>query len=100
MTELAPRPAALLRFITGYQAANGGISPSVRECARGIGCSPAKAHKMLCGLEERGAIRRLPHRHQAIDVLEPIAIPMAGGVPLFAVPMQTSSFLRYSGERL
>ena len=100
MRALAPKHAALLRFITGYQAANGGVSPSVRACARGIGSSPAKAHKLLRGLEERGAIRRLPHRHQAIDVLEPIAIPMAGSVPLFAVPLRASSFLRYSGERL
>lgn len=100
MTALAPKPAALLRFIAGYQAANGGVSPSVRECARGIGCAPAKAHQLLRGLEERGAIRRLPHRERAIDVLEPVAIPMVDGVPLFAVPLRASSFLRYSGERV
>lgn len=100
MMALAPKPAALLRFIAGYQAAHGGVSPSVRECAAGIGSSPAKAHKLLCGLEERGSIRRLRQRERAIDVLEPIAIPMDGNVPLYAVPLRASSFVRFSGERV
>jgi SOS-response transcriptional repressor LexA len=85
--DLTPRQLELLRFIQGYQLATGGVSPSLQDCARGIG-SPARsrAHGLLVELERRGAIRRLPRRFRAIDILTPVSIPMDGNRPLYAVP--------------
>ena len=82
------RQQDLLRFIHGYQLAHGGVSPSQSECARGLGlASKHSVHRMLGELEERGLIRRQPARARAIEVLAPPALPMLGGVPLYAVPL-------------
>lgn len=101
MISLTPQQAALLRFIRGYQLANGGISPSYGDCGRGMGISSKSSiHRLLTGLEERGAIRRLRDRQRAIKVLRPTAIPMVGSSPLYAVPMVAHAGRAFSGERV
>ncbi len=101
MMELTSVQLQMLRFIAGYQAANGGVSPTFEQCARAIGSrAKSRASQVIADLERRGAIARIPHRRQAIKVLRPVAIPSIGGAPLYAVPMRPSSFARFSGERL
>lgn len=95
------REAALLRFIVGYQAAKGGISPNYDECARAIGNrSKSRAAAVLDRLEQRGAIRRLPYRARAIEVLQPVPVPTIDGAPLYAVPMIGLAQERFAWERL
>lgn len=96
-----PRDQALLRFIAGYQAAHGGVSPSIRACARGIGITSfSHIVTLLRRLEHGGFIRRLRHRHQAIEVLRVPAIPMIGDTPLYAVPMEPGRRAVFCGEPL
>lgn len=85
-----PRQMALLRFIAGYMEAHGGIAPTYREMADGIGASaPSVVQRMLTRLEERGRLRRMPNRERAIELLAPIAIPRAAdGAPLQVVPLK------------
>jgi repressor LexA len=45
-----------------------GVSPSYRELGRIVGGMGA-AHEAMKRLEERGFIRRLPHKARAIEVL-------------------------------
>ena len=53
---------------TGQQ--NTGVTPSFRELAVMVGIvSPSGVHRTLLELEERGYVRRIPHRHRAIQVL-------------------------------
>ena len=59
----------LLTFI--HQTLRGsGISPSYDEMKEALGLkSKSGIHRLITGLEERGAIRRLPHRARALEVL-------------------------------
>lgn len=101
MMGLTPRQLQLLRFITGYQAANGGVSPRVRDCMAGIGnYSSAGVVQMLRALEERGAIRRMRCQARAIEVIERPSIPMIHNSPLYAVPMVGLRTVAFSGERV
>ncbi|NVD44367.1 LexA family protein [Qipengyuania atrilutea] len=68
---IAPTPAQqrLLTFITDYIAEKG-TAPTVREMKEGIGSkSLGSVHQMLCGLEHRGHIRRLPRTDRAIEIV-------------------------------
>ena len=85
-TTPADHRAALLRFIWGYQVAHDGVSPNVRQCARGIGVSTSKGFRLLLRLEDEGAIRRLAGRACAIEVLRKPSLPQHRNAPLFAVP--------------
>ena len=101
MMGLTAIQLAALRFIVGYQAANGGVSPSCTEIGTALGWkAKSRTAATLALLEERGAIRRLRRRQRAIEVLEPVAIPCVGGVPLYVVPMVSSARQRFSGERV
>lgn len=86
MIGLTHRQAAALRFIIGFTESHG-VAPSQGEIAAGIGMkSPPRAHYLLNRLEERGAIRRVPQRPRAIEVLHPVSIPRApDGAPLYFV---------------
>ncbi|MFO6448641.1 LexA family protein [Erythrobacter sp. NE805] len=88
MISLTARQQDALRFITGFQAAKG-YSPSITEIAVGIGQSAnskARTHELLHSMQDRGALRLLPRRARAIEVLAPIAIPRApDGEPLHFV---------------
>lgn len=89
MSAFSPlrRQADLLRYIAGYVEAHGGLYPSYREMAAGVGVASSSAvHRLLNGLEARGRVRRLPYRARAIELLAPVAIPRAAdGAPLHAV---------------
>ncbi len=101
MMGLTEQQAALLRFIAGYQAAHGGVSPSVRECGRGIGVKGlSNVVRLLRCLEERGAIRRLPRCERAIEVRKPVMVPSVDNAPLYAVPMVGQRVMLFSGERV
>ena len=101
MTGLTPRQLDLLRFIRGFQLANGGVSPSVRECMRGLGLSsPSGVQRMMISLVERGAIRTLYARERAVEVRLPVSIPSIDGTPLYAVPLVGVRSVRFSEERL
>ncbi len=101
MIGLTPRQAALLRFIRGYQLANGGISPTIRDCMRGLGLNSTQSiHRMFVCLEERGSIRRLRNRERAIEVLQRMPIPSIDGAPLYAVPLVGVRSVRFSEERI
>lgn len=87
--SLTARQLDLLRFVAGYQAANG-RSPSFSEMTEGLGLPKSgkgSTHRLLCALEERGAIRRLQNWWpQAIEIMVPVAIPCApDGAPLFFI---------------
>jgi repressor LexA len=62
-----------------------GISPSFDEMKDALGLrSKSGIHRLITGLEERGFIRRLPHRARALEILrlpEDIGTPASQGAP-------------------
>ena len=75
----------LLLFIH-ERLGQGGVSPSFDEMKDALGLkSKSGIHRLITGLEERGLIRRLPHRARALEVLRlPEGIDAArarGGAP-------------------
>ncbi|CAO3355732.1 transcriptional repressor LexA [Azospirillum melinis] len=59
----------LLLFIH-ERLGQGGVSPSFDEMKDALGLkSKSGIHRLITGLEERGFIRRLPHRARALEVL-------------------------------
>lgn len=67
---LTVRQRAVLQFIDGFVKANDGVAPSNAEIAEGLNLkSKSGIHRVLTALDERGFIKRLPHRARAIEVL-------------------------------
>jgi repressor LexA len=59
----------LLMFIN-HRLAEGGVSPSFEEMKDALSLkSKSGIHRLISGLEERGFIRRLPHRARALEVV-------------------------------
>ena len=59
----------LLTYIAGHLQENG-ISPSFEEMKDALGLkSKSGVHRLITALEERGFIRRLPHRARALEIL-------------------------------
>jgi repressor LexA len=59
----------LLLFIN-RRLTDAGVSPSFDEMKEALGLrSKSGIHRLITGLEERGFIRRLPHRARALEVL-------------------------------
>ncbi|NYZ16968.1 transcriptional repressor LexA [Azospirillum sp. RWY-5-1] len=59
----------LLLFIN-ERLGQGGVSPSFDEMKDALGLrSKSGIHRLITGLEERGFIRRLPHRARALEVV-------------------------------
>ena len=59
----------LLQFIDN-QLKSKGVPPSFDEMKNALGLkSKSGIHRLIKGLEERGFIRRLPHRARALEVL-------------------------------
>jgi repressor LexA len=59
----------LLLFIHGHLQKNG-VSPSFDEMKDALALkSKSGIHRLITGLEERGFIRRLPHRARAVEVM-------------------------------
>ncbi|MGQ9367496.1 transcriptional repressor LexA [Azospirillum sp. ST 5-10] len=66
---LTRKQQELLLFIH-ERLGQGGVSPSFDEMKDALGLkSKSGIHRLITGLEERGFIRRLPHRARALEVL-------------------------------
>ena len=60
----------LLQFIDRHLRSRG-VSPSFDEMKDALGLkSKSGIHRLITGLEERGFIRRLPHRARALEILK------------------------------
>ena len=67
---LTKQQRKLLTFIDTHLKENDGVSPSFDEMKDAMGLkSKSGIHRLITGLEERGHIRRFPHRARAIQVL-------------------------------
>jgi SOS-response transcriptional repressor LexA len=100
MISLTAQQLRMLRFITGHVAARG-TAPTMEQCKAAAGLATRSgAHRVVRRLEERGAIQRLSSQPRDLAVIEPVPVPMAGNVPLYAVPVIAGPVLRFSGERL
>src|SRR6266704_815389 len=65
---LTKKQHELLMFIN-HRLAQDGVSPSFEEMKEALGLkSKSGIHRLISGLEERGFIRRLPHRARALEV--------------------------------
>jgi SOS-response transcriptional repressor LexA len=72
MMGLTERQFDALRFIARFQAAKG-FSPSRREIGEALGLtSMASAQRLVMGLVDRAALRILPERSRAIEILIPL----------------------------
>ncbi|NKB57035.1 MAG: transcriptional repressor LexA [Alphaproteobacteria bacterium] len=59
----------LLMYIQN-RLAESGVSPSFEEMKEALGLkSKSGIHRLITGLEERGFVRRLPHRARALEIL-------------------------------
>jgi repressor LexA len=66
---LTRKQQELLVFIN-QRLAQGGVSPSFEEMKDALDLkSKSGIHRLISGLEERGFIRRLPHRARALEVV-------------------------------
>src|ERR1700733_465327 len=66
---LTRKQQELLLFIN-QRLAQGGVSPSFEEMKEALDLkSKSGIHRLISGLEERGFIRRLPHRARALEVV-------------------------------
>jgi repressor LexA len=67
---LTKKQYELLRFIQSRLADNA-VSPSFDEMKEALGLkSKSGIHRLISGLEERGFIRRLPHRARALEIIK------------------------------
>jgi repressor LexA len=67
---LTRKQRELLKFIQN-RLGDSGISPSFDEMKEALGLrSKSGVHRLITGLEERGFIRRLPHRARALEVVK------------------------------
>jgi repressor LexA len=73
----------LLSFIN-RRLAEGGVSPSFEEMKDALGLrSKSGIHRLISGLQERGFIKRLPHRARALEVIK---LPEQTAIPLPRAP--------------
>ena len=69
----------LLSFIN-QRLAEGGVSPSFEEMKQALGLrSKSGMHRLISGLQERGFIKRLPHRARALEVIK---LPEQSAIPV------------------
>ena len=75
---LTKKQHELLQFIN-HRLADEGVPPSFDEMKLALGLrSKSGIHRLITGLEERGFIRRLPHRARALEIVRmPKAAPEA-----------------------
>ena len=67
---LTKKQYELITFID-YKLSLSGISPSFDEMREALGLkSKSGIHRLITGLEERGFIRRRPHRARALEILK------------------------------
>ncbi len=79
---LTKKQHELLSFINS-RLADEGVPPSFDEMKEALGLrSKSGIHRLITGLEERGFIRRMPHRARALEVVRmPKAAPEAAKSP-------------------
>ena len=82
---LTKKQHELLQFISRHLGQHG-VSPSFDEMKEALGLrSKSGIHRLITGLEERGFIRRLPHRARALEVIREAegsaARPSGNGAP-------------------
>lgn len=77
----------LLMFINA-RLSEGGVSPSFDEMKEALKLkSKSGIHRLITGLEERGFLKRLPHRARALQVLRlPETVGVAATVTALPVP--------------
>lgn len=76
---ITERQLDCLRFIESFMKKNEGLCPSYQQMCDGLGmASKSGIKRIVDGLEERGYIRRLKHRHQAIEIVKKGACPRCG----------------------
>ncbi len=70
-----------LLLLINHRLADDGVPPSFEEMKTALGLrSKSGVHRLITGLEERGFIRRIPHRARALEVLRlPKPAPEATG---------------------
>ena len=68
---LTTKQTELLAFIVAYQREHEGVAPTYQEMAEAVSLSGKSGIlRLLLGLEERGAIHRIPNRSRAIEVVK------------------------------
>jgi repressor LexA len=68
--RMTKRQKEALDFIRSFDATNE-IAPTFDEIRTGLGlASKSGVHRLVTGLEERGLIKRLPHRARSIELTE------------------------------
>lgn len=76
--SLTKKQSELLTFIDGYIKESHGVAPSFDEMAAAVQqASKSGVHRLIEALEDKGYIRRLPHRARAIDVIRRAGDPPA-----------------------
>lgn len=79
-----------LLMLINERVAEGGVAPSFDEMKEALGLkSKSGIHRLITGLEERGFLRRLPHRARALEVLRlPETLAVKSGVTRKAGPFR------------
>ncbi|HMA16594.1 MAG TPA: transcriptional repressor LexA [Kiloniellaceae bacterium] len=90
---LTKKQHELLLFIHRHLQRNG-VSPSFDEMKDALDLrSKSGIHRLITGLEERGFIRRLPHRARAVEVMRlPSDVEAAAGAEEHAAPPPRTGF--------
>jgi repressor LexA len=90
---LTRKQQELLLFIN-QRLSQGGVSPSFEEMKDALDLkSKSGIHRLISGLEERGFIRRLPHRARALEVVRlPEETAVAQRRPAVAPPTDRNKF--------
>lgn len=71
MIPLTPPQSKALKFIRSFSLEHG-YSPTYSEIAHGVGAKhKSRVHYIVKQLEERGAVRVLPNRKRAIEIVTP-----------------------------
>jgi SOS regulatory protein LexA len=91
-TMLTRKQHELLIFIN-QRLQDAGVPPSFDEMKDALGLrSKSGIHRLITGLEERGFIRRLPHRARALEILRlPTNMPAESASNDLHVPVSPSS---------
>jgi SOS-response transcriptional repressor LexA len=77
MMGLTPNQLQALEFIRWYVTARG-VAPSYEEIAAGVGITSRHgAFRLVKMLIERGAVRRMPGRARAIEIIEPWSVTLS-----------------------
>lgn len=81
MTEMLTKKQILLLDFIQKRMAHDGVPPSFDEMKEALDLrSKSGIHRLVTALEERGFIRRLPHRARALEIVRlPDALTEAGG---------------------